>query len=92
MKSFEGKKVFLNPDLAKFETPTIRLRPNEDMMKPEKATSSKYKSRTQLYQELNENKAKFLASRVANKEKIAKKLKFPSKVDELEQQFKAAMI
>ena len=30
--------------------------------------------------------------RISNKEKAAKKLKFPSKVDELEKQFKAAMI
>ena len=65
MKSFEGKKVALNPDLAKIETtPIIRLRPNEDMKKPEKAISSKYKSRSQLYEELKETKANFLASRV----------------------------
>ena len=76
MKSFEGKKLALNPDLAKIETtPTIRLRYNEDMKKPEKAIPSKYKSRSQLYQELKETKANFLASRVGDFRKIAFKAK-----------------
>ena len=66
----------LNPDLAKIETtPTIRLRPNEDMKNPEKAIASKFKSRSQLYQELKETKANFVASREGYFSKFAFKAK-----------------
>ena len=74
VKSFEGKKVALNPDLAKIETtPTFRLRPMMEF----------------VLAKIDDNPP---ILRISNKEKFAKKLKFPSKVDELEQQFKAAMI
>ena len=77
VKSFEGKKVAHNPDLAKIETtPTLRLRPTEDLMEF-------------VLAKIDDNPP---ILRISNKEKFAKKLKFPSKVDELEQQFKAAMI
>ena len=77
VKSFEGKKVAHNPDLAKIETaPTLRLRPTEDLMEF-------------VLAKIDDNPP---ILRISNKEKYAKKLEFPSKVDELEQQFKAAMI
>ena len=77
VKSFEGKKVAHNPDLAKIETtPTLRLRPTEDLMEF-------------VLAKIGDNPP---ILRISNKEKYAKKLEFPSKVDELEQQFKAAMI
>ena len=67
----------LNPDLAKIKTtPTLNLRPMEDLVEFVLAKI--------------DNNPPIL--RISNKEKAAKKLKFPSKVDELEQQFKAAMI
>ena len=67
----------LNPDLAKVETtPTLNLRPMGDLMDFVLAKI--------------DNNPPIL--RISNKEKFAKKLKFPSKVDELEQQFKAANI
>ena len=67
----------LNPDLAKVETtPTLNLRPMEDLMEFVLAKI--------------DNNPPIL--RISNKEKFAKKLEFPGKVDELEQQFKAAMI
>ena len=78
VKSFEGKKVALNPVLTKIEglkltfqtknsPPLSSLRisnTDEDMKKSKKAISSNYKSRSQLYQELKETKANFLASKV----------------------------
>ena len=77
MKSFEGKKVALNPDLAKIKTtPTLNLMPMEGLM--------------EFVMAKIENNPPIL--RISNKEKFAKKLKFPSKVDELEQQFKGATI
>ena len=77
VKSFEGKKVALNSDLAKIETtPTLRLRPMEDLIEF-------------VFAKIDDNPP---ILRISNKEKFAKKLEFPSKVDELEQQFKAAMI
>ena len=67
----------LNPDLAKTKTtPMLNLRPMEDLMEFVLAKI--------------DNNPPIL--RISNKEKFAKKLEFPSKVDELEQQFKAANI
>ena len=67
----------VNPDLAKVETtPTLNLRPMEPLMEF-------------VLAKIDNNPP---VLRISDKENIAKKLKFPSKVDELEKQFKAAMI
>ena len=67
----------LNPEMAKTETtPTLNLRPMEPLMEF-------------VLAKIDNNPP---VLRISNKEKFAKKLKFPSKVDELEQQFKGATI
>ena len=78
VKSFEGKKVALNPVLTNIDGLKLTLQTKDspplsslrisntdkDLKKSEKAISSNNKSRTQLYQELKETKENVLASRV----------------------------
>ena len=88
MKSFDGKKVALNPVLTNidglkltFQTKDSPPLPNlsipnqdQDMKKSEK--TSNYKTSSQLYQEFEVNKANFLASsRVGYFSKFAFKAK-----------------
>ena len=78
VKSFEGKKVALNPVLTNIDGLKLTLQTKDspplsslrisntdkDLKKSEKAISSNNKSRSQLYHELKETKEKVLASRV----------------------------
>ena len=75
VKSFEGKKVALNPvltnidglKLTKDSPPLSSLRisnTDKDLKKSEKAISSNNKRQSQLYHELKETKEKVSASRV----------------------------
>ena len=78
VKSFEGKKVALDPVLTNIDGLKLTLQTKDspplsslrisntdkDLKKSEKAISSNNKSRTQLYQELKETKENVLASRV----------------------------